>query len=672
MATAVLSRSRAARPFSGAADRLRRLTRGRPEDPPWVRPSLLAIAAASAVLLIWGLSRVGYGNDYYAAAAVAGSHSWKAFFFGSFDAGNFITVDKPPMALWLMDISARIFGVNSWSLMLPEALCGVAAILLTYAAVRRVFGAVPGLLAASALALTPIAVAIFRFDNPDALLSLLLVAAGWALIRALDDGRTRWVALSAACMGMAFNTKFLQADILLPALFLTFMVAAPGRLRRRVAQMGVAAGVLVVTSGWWMFIVDLIPASSRPWIGGSTNNSVLDLVLGYNGIGRITGSSNNQANFGGTTGILRIVNDQIGGQIAWLVPLAIVGMGAGLWARRRAPRTDLARAGYIFFGAWMLTHALLFDYASGIFHPYYTVAMAPAVAALVGGGSVELWRMRRTSVIAGGVLGASVAGTALLADILLSRTSGSFVPWLGGSVLVGGVIAGIAVAIPARLVRIRGLQASVAGLAAAVVLAGPVAYSLYTVVNGSTMGLAGPQVAGAIGGGGGAGGAAPGDPPAFGIPAGTAGGPPAGGVAGGPPSGPGTASAAAPAGGGGGTVDATLVSYLEAHKGSATWIVAVSSSMSGGTIELQTGDAVLSMGGFNGQDPAMTVARLQELITSGQLRYVLVDGQGGGGGGGGGGGSTTSAVTAWVTAHGTAVTGTGSSSATLYDLQGAA
>ena len=426
------------RPRIGLGERLRRAVRGRPEDPRWVRPALLSVSAITLLLLVWGLDRSGYANSYYSAAVVAGTRSWKAFFFGSLDAGNFITVDKPPMALWPMEISARILGVSSWSILLPEALMGVAAVVLLFATVRRVLGHTAGLIAAVVMALTPVAVAIFRYNNPDALLTLLLVAAAHALVRWLETDRSRWLLLSAVAMGTAFNTKYLQADILLPALAVTALVAGRGGVRRRLGQLLAAAGALLVSSGWWLVVVDLVPAGSRPWIGGSTKNSVLDLVLNYDGFGRLTGQAGGGGaggggGFGGATGLLRIFNNQLGGQIAWLVPLALVGLAAGLWARRRAPRTDLVRAGYLLFGIWLITHALVFDYAGGILHSYYTVAMAPAVAALVAGGVLELWRMRRHSAVAGAVLGAAVAGTGLLAEQLLARTP-SFAPGLGGAV----------------------------------------------------------------------------------------------------------------------------------------------------------------------------------------------------------------------------------------------
>ena len=265
------------------------LMRGRLDEAAWIRPSAVAVTLVSLVLYMWGLDRNGWANSYYSAAVQAGTQSWKAFFFGSFDAGNYITVDKPPASLWLMELSARVFGLSSWSMLAPEAIAGALTVLILFFAVRRTFGPVAGLVAASAMALTPVAVVMFRYNNPDALLTLLLVASAWAMVRALDGGRTRWLVMSAALVGLAFNTKDLQAYIVLPALLLTYLLFGPRRLAARMLQLLAAAGMLIVSSGWWLVIVDAIPAAYRPYIGGSTDNSVLNLVLGYNGLGRLFG-----------------------------------------------------------------------------------------------------------------------------------------------------------------------------------------------------------------------------------------------------------------------------------------------------------------------------------------------------------------------------------------------
>ncbi len=270
------------------------LIRGSIRDEAWVRPALLGVTALAAVIYVWNLTVNGYANTYYSAAALAASKDWAAWFFGSIDASNFITVDKPPLSTMIMGLSVRAFGLSSWSILLPEALMGVASVLVLYRAVRRSFGAAAGLIAALVLAVTPVAALMFRFDNPDALLTLLLVSAAWAFLKALEDGRLRWVIVAAALVGFGFLTKYLQAYLVLPAFIFTYAIAAPGSWRRRLGHLSVAGAVVLVSSGWWVAIVEAIPASMRPFIGGSTNNSVLDLIFGYDGLGRIFGGSGGQ------------------------------------------------------------------------------------------------------------------------------------------------------------------------------------------------------------------------------------------------------------------------------------------------------------------------------------------------------------------------------------------
>ena len=270
--------------------RIARLMRGRAADPAWVRPALLALLAATAVLYLASLSINGWANGFYAAAVQAGTKSWKAFFFGSFDASSFITVDKTPASLWVMEISARIFGLNSWSLLVPQALEGVATVGVLYATVRRWSGPAAGLIAGAALAVTPVATLMFRYDNPDALLVLLLVLAAYATTRALESGRTRWLGAGGALLGFGFLTKMLQAFLVLPVFALVYLIAGPPRLGRRIWQLLVGGATLVVAGGWWVAAVMLTPAADRPYVGGSTSNNILQLTFGYNGLGRLTGN----------------------------------------------------------------------------------------------------------------------------------------------------------------------------------------------------------------------------------------------------------------------------------------------------------------------------------------------------------------------------------------------
>jgi 4-amino-4-deoxy-L-arabinose transferase-like glycosyltransferase len=410
--------------------------------------------------------------------------------------------------------------------------------------------------------------------------------------------------------------------------------------------------------------MELLPATARPFIGGSTNNSALDLVLGYDGLGRLFGGSGggpgtggaSGGGFSGTPGILRLFNDQLGGQVAWFLPFSGLGLAVGLWARRHAPRTDIRRAAYLMWGLWLAVHVVVFSFMSGIIHSYYVVAMAPAIGALVGGGVVELWAMRARNPRlpwAGLVLAGGLLATAATAWLLLSRTP-AFVPGLAIGVVALTVAVSLVVVLPARLLD-RRVQLAALGLGVAVLLAAPAAYAVETMTTAYSGGdpSAGPQAASADGGG----------PGSFG------GGAPNGGLA---PGAGGAPSGGAPNGGfgpgagglGGDAASSALTTYLAANRGTATWIVAVTSANQAGSIELATGLPVMAMGGFTGTDPAPTLAQLQALVASGQLRYVIV---GGAGGGPGGGNSTLSAIDAWVQANGTVVS---SVSSNLYDLAG--
>src|SRR3954471_23063184 len=271
-------------------------------DPAWARPAYWMLLAATAVLYLWNLSASGWANEFYAASAQAGSQSWKAWLFASLDAGNAITVDKPPAAMWVIGLSMRIFGTNSWALLVPEALMGVASVALLYSAVRRWFGPVAGLLAGATLALTPVAVLMFRFDNPDALLVLLMTAGAYTTVRAVEKGSWKWLALTGVLLGFGFLTKMLQAFLVLPGFALVYLVAAPIGLGRRVRDLLIAGAALVVSGGWFVLLVSLWPASSRPYIAGSTNNTLWQLAIGYNGLGRIFGGESNPGGGGGGPG----------------------------------------------------------------------------------------------------------------------------------------------------------------------------------------------------------------------------------------------------------------------------------------------------------------------------------------------------------------------------------
>src|SRR5689334_12513077 len=427
--------------------RVPRLLRGPQADPRWARPALLGLLALTAVLYLWDLTRNGWANDFYAAAVQAGTKSWKAFFFGSFDSSNFITVDKTPGSLWVMELSGRVFGFSQWSMLAPQALEGVASVLLLYAAVKRWFGAGAGLVAALVLALTPVAALMFRFNNPDALLVLLMTAAAYTLVRAIENGRSRWLVFTGLLLGFAFLAKMLQAFLVVPGLAAAYLWAGPPRLGKRIWQTVLMGAGTVAGAGWWILAAELTPAADRPYFGGSTTNNILQLAIGYNGLGRLTGNETGSigpggggggmgASFGGATGILRLFHSAFGGQVSWLLPAALIALAAMAWVSRRAARTDRIRAAALLWGGWVLVTGLVFSYMDGIIHPYYMVALAPGIGALVGIGSAALWqgRLGRGGRVA---LALGIAVTAAWAFVLLGRTP-DWLPWLRWLMVVAG------------------------------------------------------------------------------------------------------------------------------------------------------------------------------------------------------------------------------------------
>ena len=650
------------RPVEG----LRSLVRGEVDDAVWVRPAFVGVLALAAVLYIWNLTVSGYANTYYSAAALAGSQSWSAWFFGSFDAANYITVDKPPLGTMLMGLSVRIFGLSPWSILLPEALAGVATVGVLFLAVRRSFGPVAATIAAVVMALTPAAVMIFRFNNPDALLTLLFVLSAWALLRSLANGSYRWVAFAAVCIGLAFLTKYLQAYLVLPGYALVFGFSANTTLRRRIVGLALALVTVLVASGWWVIIVELLPAGSKPFIGGSTTGSPLDLIFGYDGLGRIFGGSGpiggGGANFSGEVGPLRLFNDQMFGEIAWLIPLAVVCLVVGLYRRRWAQRTDLAFAGYLLWGSWFVVTVIVFSYMSGIIHSYYDVALAPAIAALVGAGLVDLWGARMRIWLGGVAVGVVCLGSAWFGATLLDRTP-SFDPGLGPVAIVLAAVA-LLVLVVASLPRLAGRTASkrlalvAAALGVCATLIAPAAYAIDTtgIAYGGGDPHPGPGTMSGLGGGGN-GGFGGGFTDFTGLPG-----------DGGTPIGlPGDGG-----GLGGNTSNSALLDYLVANRGAATWIVATTGSQEAGSIEIATGLPVMAMGGFTGSDPTPTLDQLKSYISSGKLRFILMGSDGGGGGGFGGGDSDRSA---WISASCTTVdygAGNGASGGSLYDCAGTA
>jgi len=605
------------------------------------RLELAGLLLATAVLYLWNLGASGWANAFYSAAAQAGSQDWAAWFFGSSDAGNAITVDKPPASLWVMGLSVRIFGLSSWSVLVPQALMGVGTVWLVYLAVRR--AAAPatvdaglahraGLLAGVVMALTPVAVLMFRFNNPDALLVLLMTAAAYAVLRSIQDARVRWLLFAGVLLGFGFLTKQLQVLLVVPGFAVAYLLAAPAAAGRRILHLLGAGAAMAVAAGWWLAAVELIPAADRPYIGGSQNNSILELTLGYNGLGRLNGDETGSvggSNGWGTPGLFRLFNSEFGGQIAWLLPSVLL-LGAGLlWLGRRAPRTDPVRASVIIWGSWVAVTGLTFSFMAGIIHPYYMVALAPGIAGLAGLGGVLLWQRRNQPVAAADLAVAIVAAGAMAAELLV-RTA-TYMPWLRWVTLLGALAAAglvLAAAAPgargAAGMKGMGMMASrtvartTAALAVAAALAGPLAYSLSTAATAHSGSIvsAGPAVSGRGGAG---------IPPALGGAA--------GGGFGGATTANGTGTGAGTgrgqgAGGMGGllgasTPSAALVAALQTDAGTYTWAAAVVGSNNAAGYQLATQLPVMAVGGFNGTDPAPTLAQFQQYVADGKIHYFI-------------------------------------------------
>ena len=539
------------------------------------------LLAATAALYMWNLSASGWANAFYSAAAQAGASDWTAMLFGSSDAANAITVDKTPAALWVIDLSVRLFGLNPWSVLVPQALEGVGAVALLYAAVRRVSGDGAALLAGAVFALTPVAALIFRFNNPDALLVLLLVAAAYCVLRACEKDSGRWWLIAAGILvGFGFLAKMLQAFLVLPGFAAAYLVAGQRRMRRRVVDLLAAAAALVVSGGWYLLLVELWPANTRPYIGGSQHDSIVELALGYNGFGRLTGDEpGGLGNLNFDVGWGRLFGSTMGLDIAWLLPAAVICLAAGFVITRRAPRTDPTRAALILWGGWLAVTAVVFSFANGIVHPYYTVALAPAIGASIGIGATLLWR-NRSDIRASTALSGTVLVTTILAAVLLSRHA-DWMPWLRATVAVGGVGAAVLLLVAGRLPR--PVARSVAALAVAACLAAPAVYSVATAAAPHSGAI--PSVG----------------PARQGFPGFT--GP--GGLLDSPSPGP------------------ALSATLSADAHDFTWAAAVVGSNNAAGYQLASGAPIMAVGGFNGTDPSPTLEEFQRYVADRQIHYFI-------------------------------------------------
>jgi 4-amino-4-deoxy-L-arabinose transferase-like glycosyltransferase len=560
----------------------------------------------AAFLNLWSLHTNGYANEYYSAAVRSMSGSWHAFVYGSFDSVGVMTIDKSPLAFWVQSLSVRAFGLSSWSILVPQALMGVAAVALTYDLARRRFGRPAGFVAGLVLALTPVSVAIWRHNNPDALLILCCVAAAWFMVRGLESGRTRWLVLCGVAIGLGVETKMAAALLVVPALAAAWLWVAPRGVPAAVRSLLAGGAAMVVVGGAWPLFVALTPTSDRPWIGGTSDNSVWSLMLGYNGLGRLFGQAGGPGGrgagggavggqggpFGGPTGPGRLLDHSLGGQAGWLLGFALVaGIGAAVATRLR--RGDPRTGWVIAVGGSFATIAVAFSQAQGIFHPYYVSLLAPFTALLVGAGAALALSADRPARVLGSL--ALVAG--VLCSVAILNDHPDQLTWLPVVLIGGGAAGAVLLATldrgPARGVVLAG--------AIGLLLIAPAVWSDQTLghpTNG-TFPVGGPASGATFGGTGG--------------PRNTAAARRRGG------------RRAGRAGGPMRRIQAALA-YIDAHGGGTLAV----SSQSGAAARIitRTGADVAGIGGFSGRESDVSVAWFADVVERGQIKWVLIGGPG--------------------------------------------
>ena len=611
------------------AERLRDRATGLARSARRIHHELAALVGLAALLNLWALTRNGWANTYYSAAVRSMSSSWHDFLYGSFDASGVMTVDKPPLALWVQALSVRTFGFDSASILVPQALMGVVSVVLVYDLTRRRWRRIAGSVAGLAMATTPIAVAVSRHNNPDALLVLCCTAALWFTLRALEDGRTRSLVWAGVFVGLGFETKMGAALLVLPGLAAAWVWVAPRGRAAALRAMAAAGAAMVVVGGAWPLLMALTPASDRPWISGTSDNSIWSLISGYNGLGRIDGQAGAPTGgggggfFGGATGPLRLLNESLGGQAGWLLGLAVVG-GVGIAVTSRLRRSDPRTGWIIAVGGAFAVSAIAFSTASGIFHPYYVSLLAPFGAALVGGTVGEILSDDRRARILGPL---AIAGGVISTLIVLQNASG-LPGWLAPLVVAGGAAgaAGLALGETDRIRRI-----ALAG-AIGVLMIAPVTWCFQTLghATSGTFPAGGPETSAFGGGGGPGGGGVPGGgrmPGGFGGMAPLTDGTAPGGFT--PPGG--TAGAAPGTGGGmlGGDSALTEAAAYAAANGGGTVVTSSQSGASGAIIT--SGSAVAGIGGFSGNESAVPVGWLADEVANGSIRWVLTSSNAGGG-----------------------------------------
>jgi len=590
---------------------------------------LLILAAAT---YLFGALQNGMANSYYAAAVQAASSNFTAWLFGSLDAANFVSVDKPPLSTMIMGLSARIFGFSSFSMLLPNVLAGVITVYLVYRVTRYYFGFKSGIIAGGVLAVTPVVALMSGFNNPDAILMCFLTASGYFLIRALDKKPIRNLALAALFSGLAFNTKMLQGLMVLPAIYVVYLCFAKVKLNKRILHLGIFTAVVMIASLSWSALAYLTPAEMRPWVGSTNDNNIWSLIFGYNGFGRLLGNSpgnggggGGRTGFGGTTGVFRMFNDEFGPNITWFIPTALIGAVTVFFKLRKKERTNIQFGITAFWLIWLLTHMFIFSMTSGTIHPYYVVVLAPAIAALVGISLpliIQLYKNNKNIWL----LPMTVMLTALTAAMILSMGGLNGMMWM---ILVLGVISSLLLILAKNGQRI-GRDHLVGGvrqtillkvgsvLSVIAVLATPIYYTIATITQThvGSIPTAGPSSTALVGSN--------------------------------------NENAEA---------EGALVAYLLANSSDTTRIAAVNSANESAAIQISTGKPVAALGGFNGSDPVLTLAQFKEYVASGKIKYYVASSRGMGGGGPGG----SSEIVSWIKQNATVVN-YGGSEYTVYQL----
>lgn len=606
-----------------------------------VAAALALIVIAGAFLRFYKLGAYGVGNTYYAAGVKSMLTSWRNFFFVAFEPGGSVSIDKPPLGFWLQALSASIFGFNGFALAFPQALAGTLSIPLLFVIVKKQFSDWAGLISAAVLAFMPVAVSTERNNTIDGLLVFFLLLAVWAVLKSVQTGKFRFLLLGAVLVGLGFNIKMLQAFMPLPGIYLLYLIGSKQSWWKRIWHLAVASVVLLVVSFSWAVVVDLVPAADRPYVGSSTNNSELELIFGWNGVSRILGmfgrspnalsgqasnpdgqmpsgqppeisgdfqprqggngqfegglppngqlppSARNDGRPGGSggpfnnaqPGLNRLFIMPLADQASWLLPAALLGilLVIALVIRKWAAREQLM--GVLLWGGWLLPMLAYFSFTTGLFHSYYLIMLGPGIAALVGIAAWGISRIFNQRKWIGLGLAAFLIAVTVLYQVVLLKNFPAYSKWL-----IPASLALVAADLALLVWSFRKwLNITAVSLICVGVLLAPFTWSLETATSRSNAML--------------------------------------------PNAGPSEEQFAGPMSNLQGEVNQTLLQYLLANTKPGSYLVAVNSAMEASPFVLATDRAVLTFGGFTGSDNVVDVEELAALVSSGQLRFVIVENQ---------------------------------------------